>query len=122
MARSSTLKFSSFDQIVGVLTKPTTPVASFRTSTPKLADKLSAPVQVTMMTYDKDSGSIRAWGSDMKMRECKVARLHDDPEQAVRIGRALWAAVAKAGKEKAVIRFRAAGGFSADRWFYTIEA
>jgi len=121
MARSTTVKFSSFDQIVGALTKPTTPAATFRTSTPKLADKLSAPMTITMMTWDEASRSIRVWGSDQKMRECKVARLHDDIEQATRIGRALWAQVAKAGKAEKVIRFRAAGGFSADRWFYTIE-
>lgn len=126
MARSSALKFSAFDQMAAALIKAPEPVAHFITATPNAKDKLSAPVGIEMMNFIKSQdktliGSIMVWGTDGKARECKIDRLHQNKEQAALIGRALWAKCAKAGKEGTVIRFRAAGGFSPDRWFYTVE-
>jgi hypothetical protein len=120
MART-TLAFNAFGQIVKTLEQPTQPAVSFITANPKAGDKISQPVKIVAMHFDDVTFSMKVMGSDMKMRECKILRLHTDNEQAKRIGRALWARCAAAAKASEVVHFRAAGGFNPDRWFYTVE-
>jgi hypothetical protein len=79
-------------------------------------DKRSAPVLLEAMHFDKKTQSIKAFCSDGNLRECRVERL-----PSIEAGRALWRQLADMGNKKEPITFIAAGGFSADKWFYTAE-
>jgi hypothetical protein len=91
-------------------------VAAFTTSR-KGADRKSSPVTMLDARYEEATQSIKVFCSDGKLRECRVERLTSKDD-----ARALWSAIQKAGKAKAPVVFVAAGGFTPDRWFYTIEA
>jgi len=79
-------------------------------------DRGSAPVKIEAMHFDDSTKSIKVFCSDGNLRECRVNRL-----PSIEHGRQLWRnlqALGKAGKE---VTFTAAGGFSPDKWFYTVE-
>ncbi len=59
---------------------------------------------------------IRVLSSDGKMRRCKIDRLEDEAAR-----RHLWTLLSKAVRNEANVRFKSAGGFSPDMWFYDIE-
>ena len=79
-------------------------------------DRVSAPVKIEAMHFDDSTKSIKVFCSDGNLRECRTARLPD-----LEAGRQLWRKLQKAGKEKQEVSFTAAGGFSPDKWFYTVE-
>lgn len=79
-------------------------------------DRISEAVTIEAMHFDKDTNSIKVFGSDGHLRECRVARL-----PSVEHGRTLWRKLQEIGRDKKAVRFVAAGGFSPDKWFYTVE-
>jgi hypothetical protein len=89
--------------------------AAFNTNR-KGADSVSAPTVLMAVHYDKNTKTIRVMSEDGKVRECRVDRLIN-----VDAGRALWTKLASKGKEGSEVTFVAAGGFSADRWFYDVK-
>lgn len=80
-------------------------------------DRISDPVTLEAMHYDQATSSIKVFCSDGNLRECRVQRLADREVG----GRALWAKLQAAGKNKTPVQFIAAGGFSPDKWFYAVE-
>lgn len=78
-------------------------------------DRVSEPVQITAMHYDEQTKSIKAMCSDGKLRECRTERL-----PSIEHGRELWKMLAKKGKAQEPVKFVAAGGFSPDKWFYSV--
>jgi len=79
-------------------------------------DRVSAPVKIEAMHYDEATKSIKVFCSDGNLRECRVNRL-----PSVGHGRALWRKMQAFGKAQQEVCFTAAGGFSPDKWFYTVE-
>lgn len=79
-------------------------------------DRLSKPVKLIGLQYDKATKELKAVGDDNKIRVCKIDRLAD-----IEDGRKLWADLVKYGKEGMSFQFVSAGGFSPDSWFYRIE-
>lgn len=90
--------------------------APFKTARPQLGDRLSSPVKMMAATFDQDSREIRVFCEDGRTRRCKVDRLAN-----IEVARTLWVVLTKAGKAGKPVVFVAAGGFSADTWFYTIK-
>jgi len=82
----------------------------------KGADRKSEPTLMLDARYDEETLSINVYCADGKLRTCRLDRLPD-----LEACRNLWMAIQKAGKAKKPVTFVAAGGFSPDRWFYTIE-
>ncbi|HRV01118.1 MAG TPA: hypothetical protein P5539_05445 [Mesotoga sp.] len=79
-------------------------------------DRVSAKVTIQAMHFDQASKSIKVFCSDGNLRECRVARL-----PSLEVGRQLWRQLQEIGKAGAELSFVAAGGFSPDKWFYTVE-
>jgi hypothetical protein len=94
----------------------TMPVTQAFRTTRTGADRLSDDVQLMAVHFDDKARCIRAMGSDGKLRQCNIDRLPslDDARQ-------LWKRLQTAGQAGVYVKFIAAGGFSPDRWFYTIE-
>ena len=80
-------------------------------------DRVSAAVTIEAMHFDDTAKSIKVFCSDGNLRECRVNRL-----PSVEHGRVLWRQLQAAGKAKQEISFKAAGGFSPDKWFYAFSA
>jgi len=79
-------------------------------------DRVSHKVLVEAMHFDQASKSIKVFCSDGNLRECRVERL-----ESAEAGRALWRQLQSVGSKKQEVSFKAAGGFSPDKWFYTVE-
>ena len=80
-------------------------------------ERVSALVTIEAMHFDQATSSIKVFCSDGNLRECRVNRL-----PSVEHGRVLWRQLQAAGKAKQEISFKAAGGFSPDKWFYAFTA
>jgi hypothetical protein len=78
-------------------------------------DRVSAKVTLQAMHFDETTKSIKVFCSDGNLRECRIERL---PTKAQ--GQKLWRDLQQAGKDKKEVHFKAAGGFSPDKWFYGI--
>jgi hypothetical protein len=87
------------------------------TTSRKGIDRKSSAVVMQDARFDEATQSINVYCADGKLRTCRLDRLPN-----LEAGRALWAAIQTAGKAKKPVTFVAAGGFTPDRWFYTIEA
>jgi len=81
-----------------------------------VADKTSAPVVVSAIHFDEKIRQIQVFCSDGNVRKCNVDRL-----PTIETGRMLWKLLQTVGKKQTTVVFKAAGGFSPDTWFYTIE-
>jgi methylaspartate ammonia-lyase len=81
------------------------------------ADRISTSVKIDAMHFDHKTKSIKVFCSDGNLRECRVERL-----PSLEIGRALWRQLADIGNAGMEVQFKAAGGFSPDKWFYAVEA
>ena len=79
-------------------------------------DRVSAQVTIEAMHFDDTTKSIKVFCSDGNLRECRVQRL-----PSIEHGRVLWRKLQEIGKSKQAVSFKAAGGFSPDKWFYTVE-
>ena len=79
-------------------------------------DRVSAKVTLQAMHFDEKSKSIKVFCSDGQLRECRVERL-----PSMETGRQLWRKLQEIGKNGTEVAFVAAGGFSPDKWFYTVE-
>jgi hypothetical protein len=77
-------------------------------------DRVSSLVKIEAMHYDEATSSIKVFGSDGNLRECRVARLPGGLAE----GRVLWRKLQGIGKAGQEVMFVAAGGFSPDKWFY----
>ena len=95
---------------------PTVETKSFNT-TRTGKDRVSNSVTIQAMHYDEVTKSIKVFGSDGHLRECRVERLPGGVEQ----GRQLWRELQAYGKAGTSLQFVAAGGFSPDRWFYSVR-
>ena len=80
-------------------------------------DRTSKAVTIEAMHYDEATKSIKVFCSDGNLRECRVNRL-----PSVEHGRALWRQLQAFSKAQQEVCFTSAGGFSPDKWFYTVEA
>ena len=81
------------------------------------ATTISAPTQILALNWAEGQRQIQVVCTDGNIRKCNVDRLPN-----LNVARNLWDKLVKAQKGEDVIHFMAAGGFSPDRWFYTIEA
>jgi hypothetical protein len=79
-------------------------------------DRVSQPVALQALHFDKKDREIRVFGADGLTRKCKVDRLPSLDD-----ARALWTKLQEVGKAGKEIQFVAAGGYSPDSWFYTIK-
>ena len=79
-------------------------------------DRLSKPVKLVGLSYDKATKEIKAIGDDNKIRICKIARLAN-----IEDGRQLWKDLVQYGNDGMTFQFVSAGGFSPDSWFYRID-
>ena len=85
-----------------------------------VADRLSAGTTVKAMHFDETTRSIKVFCADGYTRECRVDRL-----SSVEHGRKLWTLMEEATKSGQALRFKSAGGFDPNKWFYdvaTVEA
>jgi hypothetical protein len=80
------------------------------------ADRSSVRVTIEAMHFDDATKSIKVFCSDGNLRECRVSRL-----PSVEHGRVLWRKLQEIGQKQQLVSFKAAGGFSPDKWFYTAE-
>jgi len=78
-------------------------------------DRVSKAVTIEAMHFDDTTKSIKVFCSDGNLRECRVRRL-----PSIEHGRALWRKLQEIGKSKQAVSFKAAGGFSPDKWFYSV--
>ena len=78
-------------------------------------DRMSKAVTIEAMHYDEQTKSIKVFCSDGCLRECRVSRL-----PSVEHGRALWRKLQAFVKAQQEVCFTAAGGFSPDKWFYSV--
>lgn len=85
--------------------------AKFDTKRPNVADKVSKAVTILAVSANEETREILVFCSDNKTRRCKIDRLAGEPNE-------LWKRLKEAGKAETEVRFRAAGGFSPDTWFY----
>jgi len=119
MAASRALKSSFINQFVGQAVefgnKKEATVAFTTSRSGK--DRVSAPVTLEAMHFDDTTKSIKVFCSDGNLRECRVERL-----PSIEVGRKLWTKLQQIGEAKREVTFIAAGGFSPDKWFYTVEA
>lgn len=91
-------------------------VPHFRVRAQNADDKISGVTTLLAMHFDENLRQIRVFCADGYTRKCNVDRLPN-----IETGRALWTLLQTVGKKQTKIRFKAAGGFSPDVWFYTIE-
>ena len=85
-----------------------------------VADRLSPAVTIKAMHFEEATRSIKVFCSDGYTRECRVDRL-----TSVEHGRKLWTLMETATKDATQLRFKSAGGFDPNKWFYdvtTVEA
>ena len=95
-------------------------VAPLFTTKRVVADRLSAAVTIKAMHFEDSTRSIKVFCSDGYTRECRVDRL-----TSVEHGRKLWKQMEETCKVGTQIRFKSAGGFDPNKWFYdvsTVEA
>jgi len=88
----------------------------FRVRAQNVADKVSEPTTILAMHFDETLRQIRVFCADGQTRKCNVDRLPN-----IETGRALWVLLQTIGKKQTPVKFKAAGGFSPDVWFYTVE-
>ena len=81
------------------------------------ATTISAPTQILALNWAEAQRQIQVVCTDGNIRKCNVDRLPN-----LNVARNLWDRLVKAQKGEEVVHFLAAGGFSPDRWFYTIES
>jgi hypothetical protein len=108
----TTLTFNNFTISA---TGPSTPVQQVFKTTRTGADRYSEPVNITAMHFDTSRRAIQVFCSDGKTRVCLIDRL-----SSVEVGRGLWKQLSEKGNNNEQVTFVAAGGFSPDRWFYTV--
>lgn len=77
--------------------------------------RLSIPHTIVSGTFDSTMREIQVFTENGKIHRCKVDRLPD-----AEAGRALWKKLVAAQKKETSIRFKAAGGFSPETWFFDI--
>ena len=109
----TTLTFNAFNANTDTIEENTAP--AFRTSRVGTYQK-SFPTVINQIHYNKTEKTISAMCADGNTRVCRVARL-----PSLEAGRQLWSELMEAGKAQKEVVFVAAGGFSADRWFFMIE-
>lgn len=85
----------------------------FTTNNPTMLDNTSDPVTIIELKFNEITRSIEAVCSDRRMRQCRIDRLADD-----KMVKALTKTLQVALNTKATVRFIAAGGASANTWFY----
>ena len=89
--------------------------AAFVTNNPLGENRVSAPVQINMLSFNENTRSIEAVCSDKKMRQCRIDRFQDDTKV-----RALTKKLQKAFTERTLICFTAAGANDPNVWFFDI--
>lgn len=99
-----------------------TKTAAFLTNNPATPDVVSLPVVITDITVDEARGAILVKCSDRneqgtyRVRTCLYGRLNSE-----KMVRSLQKLLQAAYDQQVPIQFVAAGGNSADKWFYTIK-
>jgi hypothetical protein len=99
------------------ITAPKTASVGFDVKNPKAAINKSAPTKVLMIQFKEETRSLRIMCEDGNIREMRV-----DRAPSLEYAREVLDRLKKAYKNKTPVVFMAAGGFSADKWFFNIEA
>lgn len=102
--------------VAGELPEAVPYVPHFRVRAQNAEDKVSDVVTLIAIHFNKDTRQILAFCSDGKTRKCNIDRLPN-----IETARALFGLLQTVGKKQTKIRFKAAGNFSPDTWFYTVE-
>ena len=105
MTKSYTPAFTSINKL-------NTP---FVTNNPTMADNMSDPVRIVELKWNDITRTIEAVCDDKRMRQCRVDRLASD-----RMVELLTRALQVSLDTKTSVRFIAAGGASANTWFYNV--
>jgi hypothetical protein len=87
----------------------------FSTNNPLGEDRKSQPVTLIELSYNENTRSIEATGSDGRKRQCRIDRITDTSDLEK-----LTKQLQKAYDKQARICFVAAGGNDPNVWFYTI--
>jgi hypothetical protein len=95
---------------------PSTPVNPVFKTKRTGADRLSAAVKMTACHFDDKAKAIRVFCDDGLVRQCNIDRL-----PSIEYARNLWKQIQSAGAAGVQVQFKAAGGFSPDKWFYDFE-
>lgn len=87
----------------------------FSTNNPLGEDRVSLPVTITALSFNEQTRTIEATGSDNRKRQCRIDRITD---QAVlkTLTKRLQSAYDKGTK----VKFVAAGGNDPQVWFFSI--
>jgi hypothetical protein len=116
MAQARVSFVPSFVSFVQNMVKPE-PVAEVKFTTTRTGkDRVSAATTIEAMHFDQATKTIKVFCADGNLRECRIERL-----TSVADGRDLWKKLQTHGRDKTEVKFVAAGGFSPDKWFYTVE-
>lgn len=86
----------------------------FSCKNPSAALKYSEPVTILHLFFNPSTGDLKAVGSDGNVRVCKTSRMNEADVKP------LMEKLKAVKKEKGLICFEAAGGFSPDKWFQDI--
>lgn len=118
MARSTAIPtFAALGAQLAAMGARSAPViAPFKVTNERAAIRLSEPMQIVAVHYNEASREIRVVGEDANVRVCKIDRL-----TSINAARELWKALIEAKNSTREVQFKAAGGFSPDRWFFDIE-
>lgn len=81
-----------------------------------MEDTTSDLVTIVELSFNEVTRSIEATGSDKRKRQCRIDRLASD-DMVKKLTRVLQVAF----DNKTPVRFIAAGGASANVWFYNIK-
>lgn len=82
----------------------------------EVKDRVSRVVNVMAIHYDQPTRTIRVFCNDGNVRVCRIDKLTD-----VNHGRQMWKHLEQCIENKWPVVFKAAGGFSPDKWFYDVE-
>ncbi len=90
-------------------------VVPFTTNNPTMPDNISDPVTIVELKWNEVTRTIEVVCSDKRMRQCRVDRLAND--RAIEL---LTKALQVSFDTEDSVRFVAAGGASANTWFYNV--
>lgn len=105
MTKSFTPSFKSITKVA----------TAFTTNNPTMEDNQSGIVTIVELSFNEITRSIEATGSDNRKRQCRVDRLADD-----KMVKALTKKLQEVLDNATPVRFLAAGGASANVWFYNV--
>lgn len=105
MSKAFTPKFTSINKIDVI----------FSTNNPLGEDRISQSVVITELSFNEQTRTIEATGSDRRKRQCRIDRIVD-----TEVLKQLTKDLQKAYDNEDSVQFVAAGGNDPNVWFYNI--